>query len=551
MQTLAAISSCALCAVVLVAAGAGVAVPAASAQADTRPNVVVLMTDDQTLRSMRAMPRTRALIGDRGATFANSFVSNPRCCPSRATFLTGQYSHNNGVLTNGPPIGGWQRLRGTSNWLPTWLQSAGYRTVHTGKFLNHYGVDDPTEVPPGWDEWYGTIDPTTYRYYNYTVNENGVPRTYGNDPRWYSTDFTARRSAGIVERLAPSDQPFFLSVAFLAPHTGGPQEPGDPAGLGTPAIADRHRGAFASLPLPRPAAFDEADVSDKPAFLRRPRLTQRTIAGIEALYRQRLESLLAVDEGIDQIVAALRASGELDNTLLVFTSDNGYMAGEHRLPHGKAKAYDPSLRVPLMISGPGVPVGARPQQLVVNADLAPTILDAARATAGRPQDGRSLLPLTRDPALGRSRPLLVEIAKGAGLKTTAIRTARWLYAEHAGGSSELYDMANDPQQLRSLHADPSLARTRRQLARQLAALRACSGLSCRQPFAEPARRARRKLMRKKRSRPRARFSRSVDAARRRSPGAWPQPCACWPWSSWRVRGALRRGTWSLEGAPDS
>ena len=480
MRTLASILGCALCAIALAAPSAHGPAPAA-AQADPRPNVVVLMTDDQTLRSMRAMPRTRALIGDQGARFANSFVSNPRCCPARATFLTGQYSHNNGVLTNGPPLGGWRRLRGTSNWLPTWLRDAGYRTVHVGKFLNHYGEDDPHEVPPGWDEWYATVDPTTYRYYGYTVNENGELRSYGrdHDPRWYSTDFASRRSAGIVERLAPQSQPFFLSVAFLAPHTGGPHEPGDPAALGTPAVAPRHRGAFANQPLPRLGAFDEADVSDKPAFLRRARLSQRTVAGIETLYRQRLESLLAVDEGIEQIVAALQRSGELANTLIVFTSDNGYMAGEHRLPHGKAKAYDPSIRVPLMIRGPGVPAGVQPRQMVVNADLAPTILDAARATAGRVQDGRSLLPLTRDPALGQGRPVLVEIAKGAGMITTAIRTPRWLYAEHAGGSSELYDVAADPQQLRSLHADPALAGVRARLASRLALLRSCRGLDCR------------------------------------------------------------------------
>ena len=482
MKKLSALILCAVVGALAVAPRAGDHADAAdSAQ---RPNIVVLMTDDQTLRSMRALPRTRALIGDAGARFANSFVSNPRCCPSRATFLTGQYSHNNGVFTNGPPIGGWQRLRGTSNWLPNWLQGAGYRTVHVGKFLNHYGLDDPTEVPPGWDEWYGTIDPTTYRYYGYTVNENGELRTYGRDrdPRFYSTDFTGRRSAGIVERLAPSAQPFFLSVAFLAPHTGSPHEPGDPAGLGTPAIADRHRGAFASLALPRSGAFDEADVSDKPPFLRRPRMRAAKVSAIEALYRQRLESLLAVDEAVERIVASLQAGGELDNTLIVFTSDNGYLAGEHRLPHGKAKAYDPSVRVPLLIRGPGVPAGAQPQQLVVNADLAPTILEAARATAGRVLDGRSLLPLTRDASLGARRPLLIEIAKGAALKTTAIRTRRWLYAEHANGTRELYDSTTDRDQLHSLHADPALAAVRAKLARRLAILRTCRGLSCRQPL---------------------------------------------------------------------
>jgi len=479
MKTLPVLILCAVAALLPVVPRASGPTAADAAGPSPRPNVVVLMTDDQTLQSMRAMPRTKALLGTEGARFANAFVSNPRCCPSRATFLTGQYSHNHGVLTNGPPIGGWQRLRGTSNWLPTWLRDAGYRTVHVGKFLNHYGRDDPYEVPPGWDEWYATVDPTTYRYYGYTVNENGTLRTYGRDqdPRFYSTDFTGRRSAQIVERLAPAAQPFFLSVAFLAPHTGGPRELGDPL-VGTPAVAPRHRGLFAAEPLPRPASFNEADVSDKPAPMRRSRLGARAVSEIEQMYRQRLESLVAVDEAVERIVATLRASGELDRTLIVFTSDNGYMAGEHRLPHGKAKAYEAALRVPLMMRGPGIPAGVRPTQLVTNADLAPTILATARATAGRAQDGRSLLPFARDPGVGRDRPLLVEIAKGHGMRTTAIRTPRWLYAEHRGGARELYDMASDPLQLQSLHAVPALTGVRSMLARRLDALRRCRGAQC-------------------------------------------------------------------------
>jgi arylsulfatase A-like enzyme len=474
----------ALCAAVLLATGRSGPARAYVPSADSRPNIVILMTDDQTLRSMRAMPRTRALIGGAGATFVNSFVNNPRCCPSRATFLTGQYSHNHGVLTNGPPLGGWGRLQGTSNWLPSWLQRAGYRTAHIGKFLNNYGSVDPYEVPLGWDEWYATVDPTTYRYFGYTVNENGALRTYGRDedPQWYSTDFASRRSAEIVERLAPSPQPFFLSVAFLAPHTGAPRETGDPLSVGTPAVAPRHRGAFASAWLPQSASFNEADVSDKPPAFRRPRLGARAVADITALYRQRLESLIAVDEGVERIVAALRDAGELERTLIVFTSDNGYLSGEHRLPHGKANIYEPAIRVPLMLRGPGVPSGVRRRQLVTNVDLAPTILDVAAAVPGREQDGRSLLPLARDPELGRRRALLIEVAKGTKMRTTAIRTRRWAYAEHAGGASELYDLLTDPQQLSSLHATPALAGVRQTLAKRLAALRGCVGRECRLPM---------------------------------------------------------------------
>lgn len=483
LKTFATFAFCMLCAALLLVPRMSGPASAEPVAPDRRPNVVVVMTDDQTLRSMRAMPGTRALIGDAGVTFTNSFVSNPRCCPSRATFLTGQYSHNHGVITNGPPRGGWPQLRGTSNWLPTWLRRAGYRTVHVGKFLNGYGRHDPAEVPPGWDEWYATVDPTTYRYYGYRLNENGTVRGHGRGrhPEWYATDYLARRSSEIVDRLAGSAQPFFLSVAFLAPHTGSPREPGDPRGIGTPAVAPRHRGAFAAARLPRPPSFDEADVSDKPLFVRRPRMRRRTVREIRVLYRQQLESLIAVDEGVERLVDSLRATGELGRTVVVFTSDNGYLAGEHRLAHGKANIYEPAVRVPLMIRGPGVPRGVLRSQLVGNVDLAPTILDVAGATAGRMQDGRSLLPLARHPRLGRDRPLLFEVAKGARMRTTAIRTERWVYAEHAGGGRELYDLAGDPHQLSSLHAAPAFAGVRVALARRLNALRGCRGAACRRP----------------------------------------------------------------------
>ena len=279
--------------------------PAAAA----KPNIVVLMTDDQTLDSMSVMPQTERLLGERGTTFTRSFASYALCCPSRATLFTGQYAHNHGVLGNGPPNGGYSRLD-KSNWLPLWLQAAGYRTMHVGKFLNGYGVTSPqTEVPPGLSDWHGTIDPTTYRFWNYTVNENGTLRTYGaaNEPELYSTDFFARRANELIAAAAPSAQPFFLSVAFLAPHSGAPGEPDDPGAVHpTPAVAPRHVNAFSSLVLPRPASYNEADVSDKPANVRRRALiTDGRAAAIQEAYQQRLESLLAVDEAVASIVGGL------------------------------------------------------------------------------------------------------------------------------------------------------------------------------------------------------------------------------------------------------
>ena len=313
------------------------------------------------------------------------------------------------MLGNRPPEGGYGRLD-TSEWLPLWLQRAGYHTLHIGKFLNRYGQDNPpSEVPPGWDEWYASVDRSTYQFYGYQLNENGVVSPYGR----YSTDEYTDRAVEAVARLAPSARPFFLSLAYLAPHAGGPRDPDDPAGLGTPSPAERHRNRYAFEPLPRSPAFSEADVSDKPGFIRRrPRLSAARTAAIEENYRQELESLLAVDEGVVALVEALRVSGELDNTLIVFTSDNGFFHGEHRVPYGKVMVYEPSIRVPLIMRGPGVPAGERRRQLVSNADLAPTLLEAAGAAPALPQDGRSLFGLLRDRDLRWGRELLIEGPSG-------------------------------------------------------------------------------------------------------------------------------------------
>jgi N-acetylglucosamine-6-sulfatase len=465
-----------------VALTAFVALALAPAAADAKPNIVVLMTDDQTLASMSVMPKTTRLLGDRGTTFTRSFVGYSLCCPSRATLFTGQYAHNHGVLSNQLPSGGYTRLD-KSNWLPLWLQAAGYRTMHVGKFLNGYGRDaPPTEVPPGWNDWHATVDPSTYSFYGYTVNENGVLRTYGaaSEPEFYSTDFFARRADELIAGAAPSRQPFFLSVAFLAPHAGGPAEPDDPPGHPTPAVAPRHANAFAYVPLPLTPSWNEADMSDKPATMQRRRpIGFARAAAIQEGYQQRLESLLAVDDAVESIVGALRSSGELDNTLILFTSDNGFFHGEHRVPNGKLLVYEPSIRLPLLMRGPDVPEGAVRRQLVTNADLSPTILDAAGARPGRAQDGRSLFGLLRDPGAQWGRELLIEGGTSQGLAFTALRNYRWKYVEHTTGEVELYDLETDPDELVSLHADPALAPLRAEVARRLAVLRACAGTSCR------------------------------------------------------------------------
>ena len=440
-----------------------------------RPNVVVIMTDDQTAESARVMSNVERLLVDRGVKFTRSFTVYPQCCPSRASFLTGQYAHNHGVLGNSPPAGGYAKLD-HSNTLPVWLRDAGYYTAHIGKYLNGYGARDPLEIPPGWSEWRGSVDPSTYRYTGYQLNENRTLTTYAG----YQTDVYAGKAVDVIERRAPRAQPFFLSVAFLAPHSGAPADPDDPgAGVGSPSPAPRHRNAFASEPLPTPPSFNEADVSDKPPHIRdRFLLPSERIVAIRENYQQELESLLAVDQAVGRIVGALRESGELGNTYVIFTSDNGFFHGEHRIAQGKNLPYEPAVRVPLVIRGPRVPAGRRRTQVVANIDLAPSIVDAANARAGRTLDGRSLLPYLADPTRTPARDLLVERGPGED-PYAAIRTGRYLYVEYESGARELYDLQRDPYELESRHGDPAYASVRRDLAERLAHLRSCRGAACR------------------------------------------------------------------------
>jgi len=460
----------------LVIAGAETPPPAVdqAVAAPGRPNVLVVETDDQTARSLRFMPKVNSLIGDQGATFTKSFVNFSLCCPSRATFLTGQYMHNHRVFGNKSPNGGFgrfQAMHGDNN-LAVWLQDSGYYTAMIGKYLNGYVYSPP--VPPGWSEWRAAAN---QKVYNYTLDENGTVVTYGQKPADYKTDVLTRKAVDFVQRRAPRAQPFFLWLTYTAPHAGGPySDPNPPFDCGAAAKpAPRHAHAFDSERLPRPPNFNEADVSDKPAEIRsRPRLNAGWIAEIERQYRCELESLLSVDEGVKKVVDALNASGELDNTLIAYTTDNGYFHGEHRIPADKMRIYEESIRVPLQMRGPGIPQGVKVGSLSINADLAPTIVDVANADSGLVMDGRSLIPVANQPGIEQGRQLLIEEPS-----FKAIRTQRYMYAEHGTGEKELYDLRNDPFELQSRHAAPAYASAKAQLAARLHELQNCAGDGCR------------------------------------------------------------------------
>jgi arylsulfatase A-like enzyme len=475
------------------AIGTGSPAPAAGAPQQAQPpNVVVVMTDDQTQASLSKMATVESELAGHGATFANNFTNWPLCCPSRSTFYTGQYAHNHHVLGNAPPDGGFTKFDDSST-LPLWLQAAGYHTIHIGKYLNGYGegTSDPAYVPPGWDEWYAATGGTTQTVYDYQLNQNGSLVSYGSTAADFKQDVFSNLAVDAINRNAPGG-PFFLGVMYTAPHSGGPNpNPQPPAncGNGAPKPAPRHATAFDSEPLPLPPSFNEADLSDKPAAIQAlPALTDTDVTDIQRRYRCRLESLLSVDEGVKRILDALTAAGELDNTLFVFTSDNGFFHGEHRVKTGKNRVYEEAIRVPLVIRGPGVPEGETVDDLSVNADLAPTILDATGATAGLTEDGRSLLPFAVHPDRFHGRELLLE--KGDVLDNdddgvvpsgtfAAVRTSRYVYVENATGELELYDLEADPYQLQNQITNPAYDAVEAALAARLAPLRSCAGPSCR------------------------------------------------------------------------
>jgi N-acetylglucosamine-6-sulfatase len=434
----------------------GLALPPAGAevmqpQASSRPNIILILTDDLDANSIDRMPQLQRYLIDEGLTFENAFVTDPLCCPSRATILRGQYAHNHGVLTNGPPLGGFRRFESRGNeksTIATWLNDEGYRTVLIGKYLN--GMPSGYK-PPGWDETYTGGFQAEHEYH---------------------TDWFSDQADAFIRRADRGGAPFFMYLATKAPHA--------PA---TPAR--RHRNEFRGLEAPRPPSFNEEDVSDKPKYVRdKAPFSARKIEQIDDLYRKRLRSMLAVDEMISLLVRRLDATGQLNNTYIFFTSDNGFSLGEHRRPWAKGVAYEEVIRVPLIVRGPGVPAGDVRDHMVLNNDFAPTFAQLGRTSAPAFVDGRSLNPLldrdTPDPANWRSAFLVEGHAGGRSHHPTysAVRTSDHLWVEYVNGERELYDLHEDPYQLESMHesADPALQEN---LKGRLAALERCSQQACR------------------------------------------------------------------------
>jgi N-acetylglucosamine-6-sulfatase len=480
---------------------AALALPAAGqtpvpGQSPGKPNFLVITTDDQTLEQMRALPKTERFIGRKGTVFQQAVVTTPQCCPSRVSFLTGQYGHNTGVLSNKH---GYPSFIEPGNVLPVWLQRAGYKTAHLGKFLNGYekAVGPITTVAPGWDEWATLLKPR--RYLDYELQVNGESVSYGEERRDYLTNVLTKRAGRLIRDLGAGEDPFYIQLDHYAPHSGA----GDLSG-GCGKFSGAERGPFerySNRQLPKPASFNERDIDDKPVFVqRRDRFGKGAKERMRESYRCALASLGSVDQGVKDLMELLDEEELLEDTVVIFTSDNGFFYGEHRIPGSKTLPYEESVHVPLMIRMPRSLTGnervREVSHTVANIDVAPTILDLAGAEPCaeggdcRTMDGRSLVPLLE----GRNnfpsdRAVVLELTQGKDtVKPTlscsyqGFRTNRTLYVEHTSVPRpsdrecldalevETYDRRADPFELENLGENAAFAA-------RLDALRDCAGIA--------------------------------------------------------------------------
>jgi arylsulfatase A-like enzyme len=438
-------------------AGAGLATPAASARTSERPNIIVVLTDDQRSDTLSAMPTVEKELVGHGVTFRNSFVVNSLCCPSRTSLLTGQYSHSTGVYLNSPPHGGFPSFR-DSRTIATVLHRAGYTTALFGKYLNRYGLAaaDARYVPPGWDHWTAFLGPTAY--YHYRLVDQGRVQHYGRAPSDYSTDVLARKAVSFV---AHARRPFFLEFTPFAPH-----EPATPP--------PRHKNAFQQFSWKKPPSFDERDLSDKPAYIRKlAPLNQKQLEQAEHFRRQQLAAALGVDDAVRALVKTLEARDMLRTTMIVFASDNGVSWGEHNLIAArKLVPYEESIRVPLVIRYDPL-THARPREdsrLALNIDLAPTFA----ALTGRTMpgaEGRSLLPLLAGRQPAWRHDFLVEHLVGRPQPDVptycAVRGERYKYVLYQTGEEELYDLQLDAYELENQASNPALAALKARLRSRL------------------------------------------------------------------------------------
>jgi arylsulfatase A-like enzyme len=434
-----------------------------------RPNLILILTDDQrwdtvfTEHALPApvptpvMPNVVRELAQSGVTFPNGFVTTALCCPSRSSILTGEYSHNTGIHTNGGSDGGFANFDDTST-IATWLQSAGYRTALVGKYLNGYATGAPC-VPPGWDEWHAFVQ---VKYYDYDFDDNGVVTRFGTAPADYSQNILTQRALQFIDDSA--GHPFFLYFAPKAPH--GPATP-----------RPDHIGLFAALPAFRPPNYATAPTNG-PAWVQALNWTTQEQSNTDQFRKDQLESLQAVDEAVRDIMQKLRDIGEDDNTLVIFTGDNGFSWGSHKWKP-KQCPYQECMRVPMIMRYPPGGTSARVDtRAILNIDFAPTFAELATATIPPTHtvNGTSVVPLLTGTPVTWRTDFLNEHWGGQIPDNAQVQNGQYKYTEYYAEpppiETELYNLSADPYELNNRTNDGSLAGVKASLKSRLDALRA-------------------------------------------------------------------------------
>lgn len=453
----------------------------------TRPNILMITADDLASGDLAYMPHVRALMERQGVTFTDALAPTPICVPARASLDTGQYAHNHGAVTIEGENGGYASFDDKDT-VPVALQRAGYDTLFAGKYLNGYGEDGTAPIPPGWTDWRATLDPSTYDFFHPVINDNGVLES----PPGYTTDTMSAMADEMLSDPQREQRPWYLWLNYVAPHHGSPVEADDPGALwpGTDAgkipttvPAPEDRGTFRNVPIPDTPDLFRIPDNAPPASVSRGYVWHKR--GKEALriqYDQRLEAVQDLDRAVASQIEVLRRTHQLDNTIVIVGSDNGFATGEHNV-EGKLWHYDDIIRVPMMMRGPGIPRGRDVGTTVTNPDIAATILAAAGAPSLRPLDGVSILPWLHSPARERVVPIEGWRVENGGRRLYAgVRVGPWTYIRYRHGDEEMYNRAEDPYEIRSLAGLPDYRRQLRQLRRLTAAYENCAGATCPKTF---------------------------------------------------------------------
>ncbi|KAF2683011.1 arylsulfatase-like protein [Lentithecium fluviatile CBS 122367] len=489
----------------------------------TRPNIIFILTDDQDLHldSLNYLPYVQKHLLQQGTFYKRHFCTIALCCPSRVSLWTGKAAHNTNVTDVSPPYGGYPKFVSqglNDNFLPIWLQDAGYNTYYTGKLFNThtvYNYDSPHVN--GFTGSDFLLDPFTYQYLNSTYQRNKDPPVrYEGE---HTTDILAEKAYGFLEDAIADEKPFFLTIAPVAPHSNvkfeALPEPGGKfnAEFEPPIPADRHVHLFPDAKVPRTDNFNPEEPSGVNWVRKLPRQSPENVAFNDHFYRARLRALQGVDELVDGVISRLENHGILENTYIIYSSDNGYHIGQHRLQPGKECGFEEDINIPLIIRGPGVPKNATTGIVTTHTDLAPTILDLVGVHPRADFDGEAI-PTTKEAikaaTLDRHEHVNVEywgFAAGEG-KSWGQERLHWnntykalrvigksygfYYSVWCNNEHELYDLDNDPGQLKNLlshHSGPaqtllghSLHKVAARLDALLFVLKSCKGRTCIEPW---------------------------------------------------------------------